>query len=183
MNVTAQSHGSRLTASAVNRLEHVRAAEVHGQRLTHVPERGRDLRLLLGAALRRDQCILGLAALRDVTQRAGERRRPVALDAGDRELDGKHAAVGAHRGDLEARADDGPLAGREIVDQAAPVRLPERRRDDQRGHLAPERLRAGVAERALRGRVELRDPAAVVDGDDAVERGAEDRGTGPRTCA
>src|SRR5262249_14778068 len=56
---------------------------------------------------------------------------------------------------------------------------PQRRRNDQLGHLATDHFFRAVAERVLGGRVELEDSALVVDRDDAVERGVEDSGV---TC-
>ena len=52
----------------------------------------------------------------------------------------------------------------------------ERRRDDQVDHELPQHLVAQVAERLLGRRVEVDDAPLVVDRDDAVERGVEDRG-------
>ena len=48
-------------------------------------------------------------------------------------------------------------------------------RDDQLGELPPEHVLPAVAERLLGGAVELEHAADVIDGDDRVEGGVEDR--------
>ena len=75
--------------------------------------------------------LLGAAALGDVPHVAGEERAPEQLAARDRELDRELAAVGAHRGQLDAAPDDRALAALADPVHAGPVTLAERRRHDQ----------------------------------------------------
>ena len=116
-----------------------------------------------------------LLALGDVADVAGEHRRAGHVDAGDRQLDRELGPVGAHPGDLDAPVEHHRLPGLEVARQARAVALAQRRRHDQLGHLAADRLVGAVAEGALGGRVELDDAAAVVHARSRVERGLEHR--------
>ena len=136
------------------------------------------LGLLAGLPLAREQAVallLGPLALRDVPQVAGEHGRPGRRDAHDRDLDGELAPVGPHGRHLEPAPDHRAGAVAEEPAEPRAVPLAERRGHDQLGHLPADRVRAAVAERPLRGGVELGDPALGVDRDDAVERRLQDR--------
>ena len=138
----------------------------HGRR--DAAQRG----LLLG---QRAQGLLVALAAGGVADVAGELRRALDLRLRDRDLDGELAAVGAHRRQLDGMADELPLAGRDVLRDAVAMRLAQGGRDDQLGQLAPHHLVGRVAERPLRGPVDLDDVAVGVHGDDAVEGGVEHR--------
>jgi hypothetical protein len=93
----------------------------------------------------------------------------------DRQLDRQDRAVGAHGLDLDAAAEEWPLAGGEMSCESPPMGVARGRRDDELGHLTTERVATAVAEAPLRGRVPLAHAPGGIDRDDAVERGFEDR--------
>ena len=84
------------------------------------------------------------------------------------------AAVGAQGLDLHQAVEHRMLAGLEIALEAGLVRGAIDRRHDQLGQRLADRVGARVAEDAGGGVVELDDAAALVDGDDGIERGVED---------
>ena len=120
--------------------------------------------------------LLGLAALGDVADRAGEHRRLGARDRVDRELDRELAAVGAHADQLDAPAENGGLAGGDEALEGLAMALAQGRRDHRFGELAPDRRLGGSAEHLLGRAVELDDVSGVVDRDDRVQGGAQDGG-------
>ncbi len=65
--------------------------------------------------------------------------------------------------------------GGQIVLQPAPVTLAKALGNDEGGELSAQHVLAAMLEDGLRRRVELEDPPLVVDGDDAVDRPAQDR--------
>ena len=158
-------------------LEH---ADDRVHRRTDLVAHGGDesaLRLRPGARgiARLAQLLFGALALGDVAQVRGEQPLLARLHHGDRQLDRELLAARAHGGELDALADDLVLAGGEIAGKAGLVRLAQRPRDDEVRERAAERRLADYAESALRRRVPLRDAAALVHRDDAIERGAQDR--------
>ena len=73
------------------------------------------------------------------------------------------------------------LAGLEVAGEAAAVPLAQRRRHDQLGHLAADRVGGAVAEGALGGRVELDHAAVGVHGDRRSRARSRASRAGPRT--
>ena len=71
------------------------------------------------------QPLLRCFALRDVAQVAGEGRRPVQRDSGDRDLDGEFAAVGAHRVISTRLPIESRLAGGQVSGQSLSMSSPE----------------------------------------------------------
>ena len=100
--------------------------------------------------------------------RAGVRDRNGDLD---REL----LAAATRSSDLDAPADQPRFAGGQVAREIGPVGLAQTRGKDELAQLAAERFLPAIAEGALRRRVPLGDVAALVHGDDAIERGAQDR--------
>ena len=119
---------------------------------------------------------LGRLALGDVAQEAGEARWPARPDARDGQLDGERRAVRSHPGQLQAPVEDRRLLRRDEARERPAVQLAVLGRDDELGQRPPDRVLAPVAEGVLRSGVEVDDPPVVSHRDDAVERGADDRG-------
>ena len=140
-----------------------------------LPEALEPLRLtpsLLGAGqLGSDSVALGY-----VVQVPGEDRRSCQVDSVDGQLGREYAPVRAHRLDLNTRAEDRPLTGGEVPGQARAVVIPHVWWDDELGHLTAHGVLTGVAEHALRRRVELDHPALVVHADDGIQGGVQDGG-------
>jgi len=118
---------------------------------------------------------LEVALFAEVSQVAGEERAAGGLDLADRKLDGELAPVRSQAGQLESLPEDSPLPRRVEALHPVVMSVPQRRRDQELGHLLSQNLVARTAECPFRGEVELEDRAALVDRDDGVERGVEDR--------
>ena len=154
----------------------LRADVDHRSRLVEVGQVGDGGHLLdqrAPAALGRAHRLVGVLSVGDVAQVAGE-QRPLARHPRDRQLNRELAAVSAQRGHLDPAAEDRRLARSERGERPA-VRLAVLHRDDQAGQLLAQRLHSLIAERHLRGRVPLDDPAVAVDHDHAVEGGIDHR--------
>jgi hypothetical protein len=119
--------------------------------------------------------VLRLEPVADVADVCREDRVARELDGGDRELDGEGRAVGSHRLDFDATAQHGTLAGGEVSRDPAAVLGPRVGRDDQLGHLPPDDLRLHIPEGPFGGGVPLAHRPVVIDRDDGVERGTQDR--------
>ena len=164
----------------VHGLAVVERAREHGVRL------GQELHLLADplSSLQRlllrgeqhEPFLLDALAFGDVPDERGEHGLAVALDARDRQLDRELPALLVHAGELHAAAQDRGPARLEVPGERRPVPLAQVLRDDQLGDVASERLLARVAERPLRGRVELPDDPPAVDDDHGVQRRADDGG-------
>ena len=135
---------------------------------------GLHLLRLAEQLLAASQRFFRLLALAQVADEAGEQAQVIRRIAAQGELDRKLAAVLAHGGDLDAPAEHAAFTRGALARQAGPVLLAQGRRHDQLCQLAAQRLGARVSEHALGRRVELGDPPLVIDGDDRVERHAED---------
>ena len=96
---------------------------------------------------------LGPLAVGDVAQVAGEGRRPGQRDPRDRQLDRELACRrGACRSARAGGRGSTRVLGLEEARQAAPVRVAQRRRHDQVGHLAADRLGRRGSRRSPRRR-------------------------------
>jgi hypothetical protein len=82
----------------------------------------------------------GLSAAGEGAQARGEHRGARQRDLGDGKLDGKLAAVGAHRGQLQMLPQHGSLAGCQVAVQPGLMRLAQRRGDDEPGQWLAHRL-------------------------------------------
>ena len=118
---------------------------------------------------------LGLLALGDVAHVSGEAALVGQVDPGDGELDREGRSVGAHPRQLEPLVEHHGLPGLQVAREAGAVALAQLRRDDQVGHVAPDRLLGAVAEGALGRGVELEHVPVLVDADDRVERDVQHR--------
>ena len=164
-------------------LEHDRVAQEDGQGVVqlvrHIGEQGPHGGQLLGlvqrVALTLPVVLRGLAG-RDVAQARGEQTADAGRHFLDRDLDRNHRAVGAQGLGLDASADHPLLAGHQIAVEAGLMRGTVDVRHDQLVQRPPQDRVAAPAERGDRGRIELDDPALLVDGDDAVVDHLHDRG-------
>ena len=109
-------------------------------------------------------------ALGDVADVPGELRRTGRGDARDRELDGKFLAARSNRRQFDAATENLGHARGEVSGQPLPVAVAQRRRDDDIRDLTAKDILPAMAEHLLGGRVELRDAASRVNGDDGIER-------------
>ena len=117
---------------------------------------------------------LGLLALGQVADEAGEEALIARAHLADRKLHRKGRAVPALADDDPADADDSPLSGAEISLEVAVVILAVGRRHQHLDVFSHD-LRRRVAEQPLGRRAErLHDPA-LVDDDHRVRNGVEDR--------
>ena len=129
----------------------------------------------LGAA----ELLLRFLPLAEVPDTGGEDRWAGDADSADRELCRKARPVGAHRLDLDATSEKTSGACRRTrsgpAGECSPVRLAGLRRHDERCEFASEDVVPSMAERLLRGAVELQNVTVMVDGDDRVECSFQDR--------
>ena len=117
---------------------------------------------------------LGLLGGAEVAEVSREERR-LAGDAGDRQFHRDFRPVGAEGGHLDPLAQQGAFARGEEAGQSPVVVGPQPRRHNQTGQVLAHGVGAGVAERPLGRLVEIDDPPLVVDGDDRVQGGLQDR--------
>src|SRR6266545_1652476 len=127
----------------------------------------------LQTLVERPDFLLRLLAVGDVADKAREDRLTGHLDSSDGELDRKLTAVRSHRHQLEPLPEDGAFICGEIVGETAVVRIAQRGRNDEVGHLHSDDVFPRIAEGLLRCRVELENVPLVVDRDDAIERRLE----------
>jgi len=113
--------------------------------------------------------------LGDVANKTGKYRRRRRCNRGDRQLDRKFCTVGANRFEFEPLAEDRAFARSQVAGKASTMGVPQTGRNDQFHHVHSQHLVTRESERCLRGRVEFKDPALVVHGDDAVQRRFQDR--------
>ena len=118
---------------------------------------------------------LGFLSFGEIADKRREKRRMLALDAGQRELDRKFRSVGPHGGDFHAPIDEGAAAGLQAVSHAEPVPFPEGRRNDQIIDPMSQHRVACISENEFRRWIELDDPFLGIDRDDAVEHGIQQR--------
>ena len=120
------------------------------------------------------QARLGLLALGQVADKAGEKTLRAGFHLADGKLHGKGRAVLALADDDAANADDAPLAGDlvtvEIAIVAAAVWLRHQRTDVEPGSIG-----GADAEQAFGGAAEVLDDAEFVDHDHRFRDGIEDR--------
>jgi hypothetical protein len=117
---------------------------------------------------------LGLLALAQVADEAGEEALAARVHLPDRQLHGERGAVLALSHHHPADADDAPLAGLQIAPQIAVMLLAVGRRH-QHAHVAPDRLLGAVAGQPLRRGAERLHDAGLVDHDHGVGNRVEDR--------
>ena len=120
------------------------------------------------------ETLLALPARAHVLQEPGKKLPPGRLDLADRELERKDRPVLALAQNLATDADDPPLAGAQEALQVGVVLLAIGR-GHQAGDVAPDHLGRGIAEHPLGRRIEGLDDAALVDRDQPVGRGRQDR--------
>ena len=120
------------------------------------------------------QRLVGLDPLADVAQVADEQRRPLDVEPCDGQLDLHERSVGALGGHLDAAVEHVRLAAVEQALEPGAMSAPQRRRDDDLGHLAAAGVVLGDREGPLGRGVDPHDPPLVVHHHDAVERGVED---------
>ena len=109
-------------------------------------------------------------AFGDVAQVGCEEHFAVDRDGRDRQLHRDLGTVGAQCFDLDPGTQDPLCAGREEPGHPVLVGLPIALWHDRLGQGPAEDLLAAKAEGALRGGIELDDPAVGINGDDAVQR-------------
>ena len=115
--------------------------------------------------------------LGEVAQEGGEDHAALHVGGKDRHLHGDLGPVRAHGRGLEPAAQLAMVLARLHERTQAPTQLlAKRRRHDLLDHLAAHHLVARIAEQPARRGVELEDLALVVEGDDGVEGGVENRG-------
>ncbi len=129
------------------------------------------------AELRRPQSFRRGPALREIPDAGREHGRPGELDTADRELGREDLTVGAQRFDLDAPAEERSRANGRAgpARQRPPVRVAVGRRHDEIRDLGAHDLVPREAEDLLGRVVELEHAPLVVDRDDRVERGVQDR--------
>ena len=118
--------------------------------------------------------LLHRSALGKVADDAGEQPPAREPHLAHRDVGGEDAAVLALRLDLAADADDPRLAGTQAMRDVAVVLLPVRRRHEHRD-VAPDQLVARISECPLSRRIDRLDRAGLLDGDDGVNGGMENR--------
>ena len=118
--------------------------------------------------------LLGLAPGADVVQEAGKQTVTAGDHLADRELHRKDRAVAALGLDFAADADDPLLAGAQIAGEVAVMPLAIGR-GHQAADVAADHLLGAIAEHLRGGGVERLDDPGLVDGDQAVGRGIDDR--------
>ncbi len=134
-----------------------------------------------GVGVNELELLPGAPSLGDVLQKGVEGMAGVRLESRDRQLDGKLVAVTMKRRQLEALADDRPLAGRQEALDSPPVSLALGHGDDRSGQVSTDRLVAGPAEALLRLWIPVRHDAGRVDRDEGVVRGLQDLSRLPPT--
>ena len=115
----------------------------------------------------------GLAAARDIANKAGEPLALVEFDLADGELDRKNRAVLAFRRDLTANSNDSPLPGAKIPRQI-PVMLGCIGFRHQIGDIPANDIPCGIAKQLLRRSVEGFDDSGAVYRDDGIGRSGDD---------
>ena len=130
----------------------------------------RDRELGLAATER----FLGIPSHGDVANESDEPRRVGALHSPDRQLRGELAAVPALGQQLATDADDARLAGFDVMTEVVVVLRAVRLRQ-QDVDLEADHLLFVVTEHALAGVIEQFDAAFVIEQDDGVDRGVQDR--------
>ena len=124
--------------------------------------------------LRLEQHLFGPLALGHVVDQPGEHASAADGNLADGEVHGERRAVLAPADHLAADADDLALAGPQVIGQVGVVPLVIRRGHEHL-HVGADHLGRRVAEQAHRGRVDRFDDPVVVDRNDAVHRGLENR--------
>src|SRR5208337_3074236 len=113
-------------------------------------------------------------AIGDVAGDPGELAPIPVLELADGQVHGEGRAVLAAAADLAADANDPLLPGLQVALEVRIVFVAVGRGHEDRDVL-PDDLRGGVAEDPLGGRVERLDGPLLVDGDDAIHGGVDDR--------
>ena len=121
------------------------------------------------------QGFLGSFALRDVANETCKDRLPFDQDTCDGQFHRKFRGVGAQGGQFNPRAQKTAFARGEVMSDALAILFTQRGRNDQISHLPAQHVSAAVTERVFRRAVPLKNPPFVVNRNDGIERGIQDR--------